>query len=253
MAYEDNMLKIANVVMGALFLLFSSSLIAIPQEKRMMNNDVAKDAAKSIQNGTETGRVYAQFKNKKEYKYKSIQINLAKIYFEERTDVVKNDTEAFEWMLKAAKKGDSIAQYNVGLMYQMGTGVAQNAKERAKWTRKAAEQGLVQAQFDLGVIYFQGDGVGINNTESSKWFLKAAEQGHSDSQYVIGVAYYLGEGVTKDYIRSYMWLNIGSEKGYIEAKEWRDKVAKMMTEKQISEAQKRSKEWIQRNLLEHKL
>jgi TPR repeat protein len=172
------------------------------------------------------------------------QVVSGKIYFE-GMDAVKNDTEVFKWMLKAAKEGDSTAQYNVAMMYQKGTGVAQNPKERAKWTRKAAEQGLAQAQFDLGVIYFQGDGVAINNSESSKWFLKAAEQDYSDAQYVIGVAYYLGEGIPKDYIRSYIWLTISSEKGYLEATEWRDRVAKEMTEQQILEAQKLSKDWAQ--------
>ena len=48
-----------------------------------------------------------------------------------------------EW-LPLAVQGNVDAQYNLGIMYQVGEGVPQNYAESAKWTRLAAEQGVTK-------------------------------------------------------------------------------------------------------------
>jgi TPR repeat protein len=52
-----------------------------------------------------------------------------------------------------------MAQFNLGLCYNLGEGVAQDSQEAVKWYRLAVEQGNVKAQFNLGNNYSQGDGV----------------------------------------------------------------------------------------------
>ncbi len=81
-------------------------------------------------------------------------------------------------MRNVADQGDTVAQYNLGLMYFTGDGVVKNYIEAVKWIMKAAEQGHADAQYLLGTIYFTGKGVTKNNSEAIKWFKKAAEQGH---------------------------------------------------------------------------
>ena len=61
------------------------------------------------------------------------------------------------WLRKAADRGDSRAQSNLGLMYANGTGVARTAAQAAQWYRKAADQGEVSAQFSLGLMYANGN------------------------------------------------------------------------------------------------
>ena len=56
-----------------------------------------------------------------------------------------------EWM-PLAEDGDSISQYNLGLMYHNGWGVSQDHKEAMKCYTLAAEQGYVRAQTNLGFI-----------------------------------------------------------------------------------------------------
>ena len=64
--------------------------------------------------------------------------------------MTQDDAEAAKWSRKAAEQGDSMAQFNLGLMYDNGRGVPQDNTEAAKWYRKAAEQGYANAQFNLG-------------------------------------------------------------------------------------------------------
>tara|TARA_B100000686_G_scaffold79749_1_gene85991 strand:- start:184 stop:468 length:285 start_codon:yes stop_codon:yes gene_type:complete len=47
---------------------------------------------------------------------------------------------AFQKWQRLAQKGNSIAQFNLGLMYDKGDGVRQSFPKAVKWYRKAAKQ-----------------------------------------------------------------------------------------------------------------
>jgi TPR repeat protein len=64
-----------------------------------------------------------------------------------------------EELLNAAKKGDAMAQRNLGFCYENGTGVQQDLEKAVEWYTKAAEQGYAMAQNDLGFCYESGTGV----------------------------------------------------------------------------------------------
>jgi TPR repeat protein len=59
--------------------------------------------------------------------------------------ITKDDSEAMNWLRKAADRGAPDAQFNLGGMYVMGRGVAKNDAEAVAWFRKAAEQGFAPA------------------------------------------------------------------------------------------------------------
>lgn len=50
------------------------------------------------------------------------------------------------------------------------------------WYRKAAEQGVAVAQFQLGLKYDLGEGVPEDDVMAVSWYRKAAEQGNADAQ-----------------------------------------------------------------------
>lgn len=58
----------------------------------------------------------------------------------------KDEKAAFLWYQKAAVRGDSSAQLNLGVMYQGGYGVERSYKEAARWYQKAARQGNEKAK-----------------------------------------------------------------------------------------------------------
>ncbi len=74
--------------------------------------------------------------------------------------------------------------------------------------RIAAKQGDAVAQYNLGVAYATGEGIAQDKREAVRWYRKAAEQGHAWAQNNLGLAYGFGEGVIQDYKESYIWLSI---------------------------------------------
>ena len=116
----------------------------------------------------------------------------------------------------AADQGNAEAQYNLGVLYNLGQGVPQNHAEAARWYRMAADQGNARAQNNLGAdvrsaaraclrttprrragiaeppsramrtrkpasarLYDRGKGVSQNYAEAVRWFRRAADQGMS--------------------------------------------------------------------------
>jgi len=67
--------------------------------------------------------------------------------FEDATNAYyRGDYEtAFRLIAPLAEQGLPEAQFNMGLMFEMGQGVPQSADEAVKWYRMAAEQGNAKA------------------------------------------------------------------------------------------------------------
>ena len=113
-----------------------------------------------------------------------------------------------------------------------------------------AEQGDARAQTSLGVMYMydRGQGVPQDYAEALRWYRKAAEQGHARAQNNLGGMYENGRGVPQDYVLAHVWFNLSasrqtdSKNRELTAKA-RDRVAAKMTPTQITEAQRRAREW----------
>jgi len=135
----------------------------------------------------------------------------------------QDSAETREQCLRAAKRGDAVAQDYVGVMYQFGHGVEKNKKEAIKWYKKAAEQGYPLAQFSLGMVYQDSDDarsfqeIEQNYRESAKWLTMAAEQGYAPAQQNLGSAYYSGYGVPVDIEKAMEWYKKAAEQGLITA------------------------------------
>ena len=147
-----------------------------------------------------------------------------------------------------AAKGDSIAQYSIGLMYFYGQGVPQDYTEALKWYRMAARQGDANALFSVARMYNAGMGVPQDYIEALKWFRKAAELGHGDSQAQLGIMYFVGMKVSRNHIKALKWLNIASSLGADLASRYSDIVARRMTAAQIAEAKELADDWLAAHL-----
>jgi ribosomal protein S25 len=153
-------------------------------------------------------------------------------------------TTSFQLYQSKANQGDADAQFNLGLLYYHGLGVPHDAKQSVYWYTKAAEQGHVNAQYNLGNIYHNGYGreVPKDSKLAIFWFTKAAEQGFVHAQYSLGRNYQYGNGVPQDYKQAFFWYTKAAELGHNFAKEDRDKMLEKMSQSQIEEVQKLSKE-----------
>ena len=75
--------------------------------------------------------------------------------------------------------------------------------------------------------------------------LAGAADGDSDACYDLGVAYSTGShGVGCDLVEAHKWFNLAAARGH-EAASWcRADVSDEMTAREISEAQRRAREWL---------
>lgn len=151
-----------------------------------------------------------------------------------------------KWLHLAAEGGHAGAQFFLAMDYRFGKGINKNDDEAIKWLQLSANQGFALAQVSLGTIYHNGDGVPKDYTESAKWYCLAANQGSTDAQYYLGKMYAGGQGVQKDYIQAYKWTNIAASHNP-EAKKFLRLLENLMTNSQINEGQKLSREWINFN------
>ena len=145
-----------------------------------------------------------------------------------------------------AKKNNSIGQYGLGLMYDLGTGVPTNFKEAVKWYQLSADQGNSDAQNNLATMYAEGEGVLKDAIKAKKLYESAAQQGNFDSPNNLGTMYLQGIDITRNYVKAYMWFHLGEMKGDRGAKKNRAFVEKKMSAEEIIEANKMVEEWMQR-------
>jgi TPR repeat protein len=166
--------------------------------------------------------------------------------------VSEDHAEALKWYRKAADQGDAGGQNYLGVMYARGTGVPQDYAEAAKWYRKAAEQGDSRAQLNFGAMYARGTGVPQDYAEAAKWYRKAAEL-EPEAQYRLANYYGFGRGVRKDYVQAYMWMHIAFVAGQGNSGLSHDagmalfNLANRMAPSDISEAQIRAQQWLEKH------
>jgi uncharacterized protein len=111
--------------------------------------------------------------------------------------------------------------------------------------RPLAEQGNSIAQTNIGNIYDGGAGaVRQDYAAAVCWYRRAADQGNPLGQHFLGDMYVNGHGVPQDYVLAHMWFNLAAATGIVDgAAADRDMVAAKMTPAQIAEAQKLAREW----------
>lgn len=122
-------------------------------------------------------------------------------------EVLRDDERAMDLLRKAANKGFTPAQVQIGLMYFQGNGVQQNNHRAVEWFRLATRlSNNPDAHFYVGEAYFRGLGLPQDYGASVPHYQKAAVGGHKIAQYIIGTMYEAGWGVRQDLVQAWLWL-----------------------------------------------
>ena len=77
-------------------------------------------------------------------------MNLLAHSYSEGNLVDYDEAKAFEWFIKAAERGQAVAQYQLGACFEDGEGVQRNLAKAREWYSKAAAQGDSDARGALG-------------------------------------------------------------------------------------------------------
>lgn len=120
--------------------------------------------------------------------------------------------QAMSWFKKAAKRGNSTAESNIGAMYNLGLGVGQNYEKAFEWFLKASKMS-VKALYSVGNCYYLGRGTAQDYVKAADYHSKAANLGNANSQEVMGEMYLEGKGVVQNYTKAVYWLKKACENG----------------------------------------
>lgn len=93
----------------------------------------------------------------------------------------------------AGNKGNIEAQYQLGMLFQMGIeGLKEDYIEAERWLKSAANKGNLDAQNALAYLYAHGSKdqkIKVNFSDAMKWWKEAAEKGHAEAQYNLATSY----------------------------------------------------------------
>jgi len=97
--------------------------------------------------------------------------------------------------------------------------LAQDEKGTLDSYRVAAKRGDPVAEFNVGLIFYEGRGVPKDYEKALKWFRLASKKGHPAAQYYLGLSFDKGIGVKKDPRKAEKWYRLSAEQGYVHAQE----------------------------------
>ncbi len=132
--------------------------------------------------------------------------------------------QAAKWFKKAAKKGHTRAQYNLGKMYCRGEdeGVTQDYVEALKWFKKAAEKRGFHAKESHLLMDYLDSRMAQDPVQVANWIQNAAHKGSAEVQYRIGEMYYWNPGSwfmdsEPENVETLKWFKKAAEKGHTKA------------------------------------
>jgi TPR repeat protein len=169
------------------------------------------------------------------------------LYFFEGKGVAKDLVESTRWLKLAAENQNADAQFEFGRRLLHGVGVPKDGSKAINCFVSAAGNGNLQALGYLGSFYYLGAGVPKDLVKAKSYLTRGADKDDALSQSMLGQMYYEGAGVPQDFVIAYMWLNLAAAKSFKmgdkETAAIRDQVGAQMTQEQIAEAQKLSRDW----------
>jgi len=131
------------------------------------------------------------------------------------------DDDLVQYYQLLADRGDTQAQYGLGLLYyQGGRGIHIQYDKAMHYFKRAAESGNNYAMAYLGKMYLEGDGNGElikqDNQTAIHYFKMAAEKNNPIGQAGLGTVYLYGHGVEKDFDKALKYFQLSADQGYVE-------------------------------------
>lgn len=126
------------------------------------------------------------FKRKKEMRWITLAllIGVMNTLFANENET-KNVTQSFWETYTSALRGDKVAQFQVGVIYERGIGRDENQTQAAQWFEKSALQGHIDAQYNIALMYASGRGVREDEGIAMMWLARAAKQGDTEARKLL--------------------------------------------------------------------
>jgi TPR repeat protein len=116
-----------------------------------------------------------------------------------------------------------------------------------KWLLMSSKQGNGKADFQIGLMVEAGHGAKQDIQKANKWYHQSAEKGYAKAQRILGLKHRDGAGVPKNIVTARMWLNIAGSYGDEDSLKEGYHLKKSMTSEQLAEADKLTREWLDKH------
>ena len=141
------------------------------------------------------------------------QYRMGLIFQYAKNGVKKDIHEAVRFYMLAAGGGHVKAQVNIGTLYEKGIGVEQSDAIAVRYYTRASDSGDAKAMFNLGMCYKNGKGVAQNDEEAIRLLKESAGKGNTNAKFVLGVLYAKGKRVGQDAKEAINFYNSAAEDG----------------------------------------
>lgn len=126
-------------------------------------------------------------------------------------------SEAYNWFLAAAEKGEVDSYSNLGMLLLHGAGVKKDTTRGIEYLEKGAEQGDQVCMNLIGRYYIEGKTIPQNIDRGLYWLEKATDLGLPDSRLFLGQVYLKGlHGVPKNEQKGVQYLEVATQSGWRE-------------------------------------
>lgn len=94
--------------------------------------------------------------------------------------------------------GNSLAQFNVALFYDLGWAVSEDRKQAYQWYQQAANSNIPEAMQQLGECYVNGTGLEQSTELAFDWFIKTYQKGLIGSACQVGELLMMNNEIKQD-------------------------------------------------------
>ena len=121
----------------------------------------------------------------------------------------------FEWLNSYSRESNGYANFNVGLMYELGMGeIARNVKTAVQYYEKAIKDEVLDAYCNLGNICVFGtgldQGVPKDIPRGVELLTVGANAGSRVAAYNLGTLYEKGTAIAQDYDKAFYFLTLAT-------------------------------------------
>lgn len=128
----------------------------------------------------------------------------------------------------SAEKGNSVAAFKLGELYEHGTGLAKDPTLAFNWYMRSAAKNDKHGQLKVGWCYQKGIGVQADPAIAAIWYRVSAENDNIWAYHMLAFMLADGDGVKKDMALARRYLELSLPKTKAHWAKW--KLAHLLTE-----------------------
>ncbi len=170
-------------------------------------------------------------------RFRDCELQVANAYCEGK-EITRDYSRAIGLYKVLAAEGYGEASERLAAMYDRGWGVPSDPKQSVFWLERGADQGSSLAQYELGRLYELAIHVPQDYSRALKLYHASANGLFTPALMALSKMYMDGRGVKANPQTAFMWALLAADRGNPEAKSLASSIGAQLSKKQIEAAKK---------------